>query len=193
MQKKYTMIHLNLLNNQELIPQFRKLLDKIAASNEPLALNYSRDRFKFDNFLSIDLVVDQDIIKAFSCLQFGRWGKHIGRISSRLWVDPNFRNASTPSNFNSKLLMPAQIQTAKEAKLKGVFWSTSRANNIKTFQKMIQRNNENCTCGYTHVPLEGQYNVCGSTSSDSGCIQKVAVIYLEKDFYFTELINYKVS
>lgn len=187
------MTHLNLFDNCELIPEFRALLDQISSSDEPLASNFSQKEFDLSQFLSINLLLDHNRIVAFSGLQYGRWGKDIGRISSRLWVNPLFRKSSVPVDFNSKLFMPAQISMAKDRGLKGVFWSTARASNIKTFQKMIDRNNKNCPHKWNHVALDGEYNVCGKHSSNIQCIQRVAVIALEIQFNFAEVTKYKIN
>tara|TARA_B110000285_G_scaffold209202_1_gene249984 strand:- start:907 stop:1470 length:564 start_codon:yes stop_codon:yes gene_type:complete len=165
----------NLKTQPNLLDLFYSTQDSIAKTKHPLAENYSRKNLKLDEFSYFNVVVEDDIISAFSGLQTNRWGPKIGRVATRLWVHPNYRKkGGVPSDYNSSILMPNQIMWAETHGYDFVFWSRQYPYQ-RHFKRMIERSTRNCPYGYIHEPLPDIYNVCVDSKSDS-CWQSVCVV-----------------
>jgi GNAT superfamily N-acetyltransferase len=167
---------------------FQKEMELIEERQERLHENYTWRRMNWKEYLSFTVLYDEeaDRIIGFSGLQYGRWGEKLARCASRLWVNPDYRGRSTPSNWNSRWMMPFQIKNAPDY-LDGVFWSREYPNH-HNFPLMVQRANENCSHGYQHTEQPGVWNVCrpvpneNAINMDKTCWQKVALIKFNPDF-----------
>ena len=100
------------------------------------------------NFVSFPVVIVDNTIICFSALQVNTdwWGEGIGRISSRMWIHPNYRH-SGKFNGGSKFLnttycLPLQLAKATLIGLDCVF--ISRADNLKGFEEYLKLIKINC-------------------------------------------------
>ena len=148
-------IHLNLLEHPEYYNEFL-LTCKYAASID--GDNYNDiDTYEYD-YISLCIT---DRIIAFSGLMKGRWGNGIGRVATRLWVDPEYRMiGGRPSAFNSTIMMPEQTRFAEKNGYNCVFFSREKGG--KHFDYICQRSTDACPYGYMYTPA-GKVQVSNST------------------------------
>lgn len=165
---------------KEIKDLFYQTLKNIQKSDFYLKDNYSDQMLRLDEMLMFNVVIDSDQILAFSGLQYGRWGKNVARVSSRLWYNPNiriyFKERYSEGSPNLRYIMPEQIKTAKERyNLDLVFWSREKPYQSKVFNTLVENANKLCPYGFKHEPLDGLYNVCGNVDSKS-CWQRICQI-----------------
>jgi len=152
----------------------------ILESNDQLKDNY----INLDprDFLCFPVVIIDKIIVCFSALQINeeRWGKGIGRCSTRMWIHPDYRHGLTKFNGGNKFLnttycLPLQLAAAKLNNLDCVF--ISREHNLLGFVEYAKLIKINCN---TNFYLEStRYNVCGSLDPiPESCKQWVMVHHL---------------
>lgn len=166
------MIHLNLLEYPEYFNEFLLTCKYAASLNDELADNYNDiDLYEYD-YMSVCMT---DRIIAFSGLMKNRWGKGIGRVATRLWVDPEHRMiGGRPSSYNSKIMMPAQTKFAEENGYNCVFFS--REKDGKHFDYICKRSTDACPHGYTWRPA-------GYTQVSNSSWQHIAVCsFTGKDY-----------
>lgn len=150
------MIHLNLLENLEYLDEFIETSKYAASIN---GINYKDIDLREYDYMSI--CVDDRRIVAFSGLMKDRWGPGIGRVATRLWVDPEHRMlGGRPSAFNSTMMMPAQTKFAHENGYACVFFSREKGG--KHFNYICERSTNACPYGYTYTPA-GKVRVSNST------------------------------
>jgi len=140
--------HLNLLEHPEYFNEFLLTCKYAASLNDELADNYNDiDLYEYD-YMSICIT---DRIIAFSGLMKGRWGDGIGRVATRLWVDPEYRTiGGRPSSFNSQIMMPEQTRFAEQNGYNCVFFSRERGG--RHFDYICKRSTDACPYGYTWTP-----------------------------------------
>jgi len=156
--------HLNLLEHPEYFNKFLLTCKYAASLDDPLAKNYLNINLSEYDYMSICIT---DRIIAFSGLMKGRWGKGIGRVATRLWVDPEYRKiGSRPSTFNSKIMMPHQTRYAEQNGYDCVFFSREKYG--KHFHYICKRSTDACPYGYTWTPA-------GATQVSSTTWQHIAV------------------
>lgn len=149
----------------------------------------STDELK-DNYINLDprefvsfpvVIIDNKIV-CFSALQINeeRWGKGIGRCSTRMWIHPDYRHGLTKFTGGNKFLnttycLPLQLAAAKLNNLDCVF--ISREHNLLGFAEYSKLIKINCNTGFL---LESKkYNVCGSLDPvPDSCKQWVMIHYL---------------
>lgn len=158
-----------------------RCMDVIYRSADPLRENYLN--LKFDEFLSLPAVINNDRIVCFSGLQYNerKWGKGVARASSRMWIHPAYRHtgitkfAGGPRFLNTTYCLPIQWDVALNSNIDVLF--ISRENNLLAFQQYLNLVKINCNHIFNLQPT--MYNVCGpqATVPDS-CRQYVAVHYL---------------
>jgi hypothetical protein len=154
-------------------------LENIANSNESLTQNYLVLDPK--EFTSFPVVIIDDKIVCFSALQINeeRWGKGIGRCSTRLWIHPEYRHSGKFTGgdkfLNTTYCLPLQLAAAKLHNLECVF--ISREHNLLGFVEYAKLIKINCN---TNFYLETtRYNVCGSLDPiPDSCKQWVMVHHL---------------
>lgn len=170
------------LKIEPLSDSWRAVLDDISNSDDDLKDNYSN--INFDDFLSFTCVLHLDRIIAFSGLQYdeSKWGPHIARCSSRMWIHPDFRfNGMTrftrgPKFLNSYYCVPKQIEVAKSKRLNTIF--VSRDHNRKGFSEYLSLLKTNT--GHEFTLETNKYWVCGKVKANS-CSQFVGYHHLDSD------------
>jgi hypothetical protein len=151
----------------------------ITNSNDSLKNNYVN--LIPNNYASFPVVIQDDKIVCFSALEINeeRWGKRIGRCSTRMWIHPDYRHTGKLSGgnkfLNTTYCLPIQLARAKIKNLDCVF--ISREYNLKGFDqyaKLIKTNTN------TEFIMEShRYNVCGSLYPvPESCKQYVMLHYL---------------
>jgi hypothetical protein len=156
-----------------------KCLKDIAKSSDPLKNNYIG--LEPTEFTSFPVVIIDDKIVCFSALQINeeRWGKGIGRCSSRLWIHPEYRHTGKFTGgdkfLNTTYCLPIQLAAAKLHNLDCIF--ISREHNLLGFVEYAKLIKINCN---TNFYLEStRYNVCGSLDPiPESCKQWVMVHHL---------------
>lgn len=156
-----------------------KCLEDITKSNDPLKNNYIG--LEPTEFTSFPVVIIDDKIVCFSALQINeeRWGKGIGRCSSRLWIHPEYRHTGKFTGgdkfLNTTYCLPIQLAAAKLHNLDCIF--ISREHNLLGFAEYAKLIKINCN---TSFYLEStRYNVCGSLDPiPDSCKQWVMVHHL---------------
>lgn len=145
-----------------------------------------------DNYLNLDprmfacfpVVIADDKIVCFSALQINedRWSKGIGRVSTRMWIHPDYRHKGKfvggEKFLNTTYCLPLQLAKAKLLKLDCVF--ISREDNQRAFVHYLDLIQINCKLKFELEPK--RYNVCGSIDPvPKSCKQHVAVHYLNNN------------
>lgn len=128
------------------IKLWQKFQDYVKTTTDSTKHNYiDLDPQKFASF---PVVIIDDTIICFSGLQINEdwWGEGIGRISSRMWIHPDYRH-SGKFNGGSKFLnttycLPLQLAKATLIGLDCVF--ISRADNLKGFEEYLKLIKINC-------------------------------------------------
>ncbi len=154
-------------------------VDQIRRSDDPLRDNYLNINFK--DFLSFTAVVNDNQIVCFSGLQYdpNKWGTKIARISSRMWIHPDYRFSgltrfSGGERFlNSYYCVPKQLEIARAKQLSCVF--VSREHNRVAFNEYLALLKINADCEFEL--LQKRYWVCGSVRND-GCLQYIGLHHL---------------
>lgn len=179
------MIVSDLAADSEYLELFYAVLRKINNSTDTLKANYLDINPR--DFISFPAVIKDNNIICFSGVaeSISRWGPNIARISTRMWIDYDYRHVGlTKFKGGSKFLntthcMPIQIQRAKEAGVKCLF--ISREGNKKLgfdqYLKLIKINNN-----IEFELLDDKYNTCGSIDPiPESCKQFVAIHTLAVD------------
>jgi len=143
---------------------WKNVIKKVSIGSDKLKENYINLNPK--DFPCFTAVIENNEIVCFSALQLSlkKWGRDIGRCSTRMWIAPEKRFngmtkfSSGPKFLNSYYCLPLQIKKSKDLGIKCLFMS--REENPKAFKKWAQLVNNNC--GTNFVCLEGRYNVCGN-------------------------------
>lgn len=159
--------------DQELWDKYQMYL---ATTNDELKENYvGLDPRTFACFPVV--IIDNQIV-CFSALQIDeqRWGPGIGRVSTRMWLHPDYRHTGKftgGSKFlNTTYCLPLQLAKAKMLGLDCVF--ISREHNPKAFEHYLDLIKINCHVNF-HIAI-AKYNVCGSLDPiPESCKQWVAV------------------
>jgi hypothetical protein len=144
--------------DKKLWDQFQQYL---LTTNDNLKINYVG--LNPQDFLSFPVVIIDKKIVCFSALQLSetRWGKGIGRVSTRMWVHPDYRHKGKFTGgdkfLNTTYCLPLQIARAKILKLDCVF--ISREHNPLAFKHYLDLIKINCNEAFDLEPT--QYNVCG--------------------------------
>jgi hypothetical protein len=165
--------------------------DKALWSDFQSVLISTNDKLK-DNYIGLDprtfasfpVVVINDRIVCFSALQLNvdRWGKGIGRVSTRMWIHPKYRHRGKFTGgdkfLNTTHCLPLQMTQAQLLGLDCVF--ISREGTPKAFNHFLDLIEINCSRRFL---LEStQYNVCGSIEPiPESCKQWVAVLPLTEN------------
>lgn len=144
--------------DQELWDKYQKFLE---TTNDELKPNYigldPRD------FACFPVVIINNQIVCFSALQISedKWGPGIGRVSTRLWLHPDYRHKGKFTGgdkfLNTTYCLPLQLAKAKILGLDCVF--ISREHNPKAFGHYLDLIKINCNEEFEFEP--SQYNVCG--------------------------------
>jgi hypothetical protein len=133
------------------------------------------------DFACFPVVIINNQIVCFSALQISkdRWGEGIGRVSTRMWIHPDYRHKGrfTGGNkfLNTTYCLPLQLAKARSLGLDCVF--ISREHNPKAFEHYLDLIKINCNI--TFAIESKRYNVCGSLDPiPESCKQWVAVYQL---------------
>ena len=158
---------------------WRKAINQIADSNDPLRENYLT--LTPQDFVCLPVLIHRDEIICFSGLQLNadRWTRDYARINARMWIAPEWRHhgpgkmSQASKYLNTQYLLPIQLDYARKIDLKGVF--ISREGNYRRFLqqycKLIKVN-----AGVEFTVLENLYNVCGCLNLvPENCKQLIAL------------------
>jgi hypothetical protein len=167
------------------IELFHEALDKISKSSDPLKDNY-RDLNPKD-YISFPAVIREGKIACFSGIIStpDKWGQNIARMSTRLWVDYQYRFSGLvkfrggPQFMNTTYCLPTQVQRAKDAGIKCLFISREGKSNIglSEYLNLIKINNN-----LEFKLLPNKYNTCGSVDPiPESCKQFIAIHALTPD------------
>lgn len=159
--------------DQTLWDQYQRYL---TTTTDALKTNYvGLDPREFSCF---PVVIINDQIVCFSALQLSteKWGLGIGRVSTRMWLHPNYRHAGKFTGgdkfLNTTYCLPLQIAKAELLGLDCVF--ISREHNPSAFKHYLDLIEINC--GVVFNLDTTQYNVCGPQHTvPKSCKQWVAV------------------
>jgi hypothetical protein len=162
--------------DSELWNQFQAFL---LTTNDDLKENYVNLDPRM--FACFPVVILDNKIVCFSALQLSqeKWGPKIGRVSTRMWIHPDYRHQGKfvggDRFLNTTYCLPLQLSKAKLLELDCVF--ISREHNHRAFKHYLDLIEINCKTLFELEPT--QYNVCGSISPvPDSCKQYVALNYL---------------
>ena len=150
--------------NKKYMNLWESVLNEIANSQDDLKENYLN--LHPEMFLSLPVVIkDNSKIICFSGLQINeeKWGKGIGRISSRMWIDSSYRFVGMKKFnggnkfLNSYYCLPLQFLAAKKFDLRCLF--VSRQHNPQGLQEFLKLIKINCDVDFEYYTQ--RYNVCG--------------------------------
>jgi len=154
----------------------------IKNSNDNLKTNYSN--ILPTKYVSFPVVIIDNRIVCFSALEVNesRWGKGIGRCSSRMWIHPEYRHSGKfiggNKFLNTTYCLPIQLAKAKLINLDCVF--ISREDNLKGFEEYCKLIKINACADF--IMESNRYNVCGSLDPvPESCKQWVMIHYLTAD------------
>lgn len=177
-----------------------KLWDKcqnlIKNSTDSLKTNYIN--ILPTNYVSFPVVIIDNRIVCFSALEVNesRWGRGIGRCSSRMWIHPEYRHSGKfvggNKFLNTAYCLPIQLAKAKLINLDCVF--ISREDNLKGFEEYCKLIKINASTDFIMEP--NRYNVCGSLDPvPESCKQWVMIHYLTasaKSIWTSNMSNYNL-
>lgn len=136
------------------IKLWQKFQDYVKTTTDSTKHNYiDLDPRKFASF---PVVIIDDTIICFSGLQINKdwWGEGIGRISSRMWIHPDYRHSGKFTGgvkfLNTTYCLPLQLAKAKLIGLDCVF--VSRERNLKGFNEYLKLIKVNCGTNFTMEP-----------------------------------------
>ena len=133
---------------------WQKFQDYVSTSADDLKYNYVG--LDPRNFVSFPVVIINNAIVCFSALQINKdwWGEKIGRVSTRMWIHPDYRHKgkfTSGSKFlNTTYCVPLQLAKAKLLGLDCVF--VSRETNLKAFGEYLNLIKVNCNTEFTMLP-----------------------------------------
>ena len=141
---------------------WQKFQEYVVTTSDDLKYNYIG--LEPQNFVSFPVVIINNTIVCFSALQVnkGWWGEKIGRVSTRMWIHPDYRHKgkfTSGSKFlNTTYCVPLQLAKAKLIGLDCVF--ISREHNPKAFQEYSKLIKVNCQAEFIMQP--NKYALNGS-------------------------------
>jgi hypothetical protein len=128
--------------------------DFVITTNDDMKYNYID--LEPRNFVSFPVIIVDNTIICFSALQVNRdwWGDGIGRISSRMWIHPDYRHSGKFTGgdkfLNTTYCLPLQLAKAKLIGLDCVF--ISREHNLKGFEEYLKLIKVNCGTEFIMEP-----------------------------------------
>ena len=141
---------------------WQKFQEYVVTTSDDLKYNYIG--LEPQNFVSFPVVIINNTIVCFSALQVNKdwWGEKIGRVSTRMWIHPDYRHKgkfTSGSKFlNTTYCVPLQLAKAKLIGLDCVF--ISREHNPKAFQEYSKLIKVNCQAEFIMQP--NKYALNGS-------------------------------
>jgi hypothetical protein len=141
---------------------WNKFQEYVVTTSDNLKYNYIG--LEPQNFVSFPVVIINNTIVCFSALQVNKnwWGEKIGRVSTRMWIHPDYRHKgkfTSGSKFlNTTYCLPLQLAKAKLIGLDCVF--ISREHNPKAFQEYSKLIKANCQTEFIMQP--NKYALNGS-------------------------------
>jgi hypothetical protein len=108
------------------------------------------------DYVSFPVVIIDNIIVCFSALQTNSdwWGTGIGRVSTRMWIHPDYRHTGKFTGgdkfLNTTYCLPLQLAKAQLLGLDCVF--ISRENNLKGFDEYLKLIKVNCNTEFVMEP-----------------------------------------
>ena len=136
-------------------------------------------------FVSFPVVIADDTIICFSGLQINKdwWGEGIGRVSSRMWIHPDYRHTGKFTGgakfLNTTYCLPLQLAKAKLIGLDCVF--ISREHNPKGFEEYLKLIKVNCKTEFTMELTKYALNGPCQVEDPESMKQWVMLYYLTDD------------
>lgn len=140
---------------------WQKFQDYVVTTTDNLKYNYIG--LNPLDFVSFPVVIINNTIVCFSALQVSKdkWGDKIGRVSTRMWLHPDYRHKGRfvggTKFLNTTYCLPMQLAKAKLIGLDCVF--ISRESNFKGFEEYLKLIKINCKIDF--IMETNRYNVCG--------------------------------
>jgi len=141
---------------------WQKFQDYVITTNDNMKYNYiDLDPRDFESFPVV--IVDNTII-CFSALQVNSdwWGVGIGRVSTRMWIHPDYRHTGKFTGgakfLNTTYCLPLQLAKAKLIGLDCVF--ISREHNLKGFDEYLKLIEINCNTNF--IMKSNKYAINGA-------------------------------
>lgn len=176
------MLVVDLALNNNYYSEWQRVLTTIQQGSDRLKDNYTN--LDPTDFASFPVVInDVGHIVCFSALQLApdRWSSTVGRVSTRMWIHPDYRFTSMtkftggPKFLNTTYCLPLQLAAARRIGLDCVF--ISREENLKGFQEYLKLIKINCNEEFTI--WENKFNVCGTQNPvPESCKQWIATLPL---------------
>jgi hypothetical protein len=186
------------------IIDFATLFDEVLWDQFQTYLLTTTDELKYNyigldprNFVSFPVVIIDNTIVCFSALQVNSnwWGDGIGRVSTRMWIHPEYRHTGKFTNgarfLNSTYCLPIQLAKAKLIGLDCVF--ISRGSNLKGFYKYCKLIKVNCNTDFTMEPTKYALNGSCLVEDPESMKQWVMLHYLTTNGparWVTQMKNY---
>jgi hypothetical protein len=134
------------------------------------------------DYVSFPVVLINNTIVCFSGLQINSdwWGTSIGRVSTRMWIHPDYRHSgkftSGPKFLNTTYCLPLQLAKARLIGLDCVF--ISRGENFKGFEEYLKLIEVNCNTNFTMKPNKYAINGPAYVEDPDSMKQWVMLHYL---------------
>jgi hypothetical protein len=152
------------------------------------------------DYVSFPVVIINNIIVCFSGLQTNSdwWGTKIGRVSTRMWIHPDYRHTGKFTGgdkfLNTTYCLPLQLAKAKLIGLDCVF--ISREHNLRGFEEYSKLIKINCNTEFVLEPTK--YAINGSCHVDDPESMKhwVMLHYLTDNgqiIWHNNMKNFKLS
>ena len=196
LSKYHTMIKIVDYTNHFDKKLWQKFQDTITVSSDDLKYNY----INLDprDFVSFPVVIIEDKIVCFSALQVNKdwWGEGIGRISTRMWIHPDYRHTGKFTGgakfLNTTYCLPLQLAKAKLIGLDCVF--ISRADNLQGFEEYLKLIKVNCNTDFTMEPNKYALNGPCYVEDPESMKQWVMIHHLteNKNRWITQMIKYEL-
>lgn len=141
-------------------PLWNQFQNHVITTTDELKYNYVELNPK--DFLSFPVVIIDNKIVCFSALQLSKdwWGEGIGRVSTRMWIHPDYRHkgkfTSGAKFLNTTYCLPLQLAKAKIIGLDCVF--ISREHNLIAFNEYLKLIKVNCNTDFVMEPTKYALN-----------------------------------
>jgi hypothetical protein len=169
--------------------------DYVVTTSDDLKYNYID--LDPQDFVSFPVVIINNKIVCFSALQVNKdwWGEKIGRVSTRMWIHPDYRHngkfTSGSKFLNTTYCVPLQLAKAKLIGLDCVF--VSRQDNPKAFKEYLNLIKVNCHAEFLMQPNKYALNGSCYVEDAESMKQWVMIHYLTdqgEPVWFSNMSNH---
>jgi hypothetical protein len=180
LSKYHTMIKIVDYANNYNDELWQKFQNYVVTTHDDMKYNYINLDPK--SFVSFPVVIVDNTIICFSGLQVNKdwWGEGIGRVSSRMWIHPEYRHTgkftSGAKFLNTTYCLPLQLAKAQLIGLDCVF--VSREHNLKGFEEYLKLIKVNCNTEFIMEPTKYALNGSSYVEDPESMKQWVMLYYL---------------